>query len=295
MPENFIPITVPDLFTPGRYGLLTAVNWVTPPDANHWRGGIVYDADCTEVAVTIMECITGAAASKTDTWSTLRRAARAFTCYDKVSCTPVGDWWDDAVARSLRALANSGPTQVEKTFWSGRSTTVGGGAVRIWPNLVDDGPIYTDATNRVLFQPDMVVVSGGLGLDVADALTALEKAFGDCYDGEGVVHVPYGLANRMAEAHLLFPDGSNIMRTANGNRVVFGRGYDPTIGINNSTISNGTSWMFMTSPIFGIRGAPRTFTREQSLDRSVNTLSMIAEQTYVFAWHCCLAGVLVSA
>lgn len=289
MPEVYDPITLPDLFEQGPFGLSSAVNWLTNASA-HWQGGVQYDSDCTEVAVTMMECISGATISgKVDTWSHVTRGSRPFTIYDKVSCSPIGsDWWDVATTKALRALVNSGPVQLERTFWSGVSNA---GPALVYPNLTSTGPIFNDL-GRILLQPATTAISG-TPLDVVEGLGALEAAFGTCYDGAGVIHVPFRLGAALAANYLIY-EKNNKLYTYGGNQVVLGRGYPTNIGPGGSTPPAGSTWMFATSPIFGLRATPRTFTREQSFDRSVNTLSMIAEQTHLLGWTCCLAGVLVT-
>jgi hypothetical protein len=296
--EAYTPITSPDLFTAGRYGLSSAVNWATPSDV-HWQTGVSYEADCTAAAITVMECLTddavtgGTVPDKSDTWEHLVRGARAFTLYDRVSCSPVGDWWETGQERAIRALTNSTPTALERAFWSGASVDIGGAPWTIYPNLTTDGPTY-DASGRILLQPNMLVISGGTGDDIVGALGALEAAFAECYDGEGVVHAPFSLGPRLAAEHLITVDGKNL-RTPNGNILVLGRGYDPDIGLNGAAPPTGSSWMFMTSPIFGFQGPVKTFNRVEQFDRSTNTLTVFAERTHLLAWHCCLAGVLVSS
>lgn len=290
--DVYAPVTVPDLFTPGRYGLTSVVNWISPSDS-HWGGGIQYDADCTDVNVAALECISGApetiAHMSEATWEHETRGARAFDVYSRVDCSPAdGDWWNVAQTRALRALTNSAPWQLERTFWSGHSHIA---PAHIYPNLIATGPIY-DETNRILLQPSATVISGS-PLDVVEGLGALEASFAACYHGEGVIHAPFRMAAALAAQNLIFKDGS-VLRTHNGNAVALGRGYNAARGPGDTTPPVGATWMMMTSPIFGYRGQARTFTAAESFDRSVNTLEMIAEQKFLLAWSCCLHSVLVT-
>ena len=50
----------------------------------------------------------------------------------------------------------------------------------------------------------------------------------------------------------------------------------------------------MTPPIFAYRTNPRVFSRETTLDRTVNTVEAIAERTYLLGFDCCLFGIAVN-
>lgn len=291
MPEVYAPVTVPDLFEPGRYGLLSAVNWLTPTDT-HWMGGVQYDANCTEVSVTLMECISGAPSpvpSKQATWAQITRGARPFTVYSEVDCTPDKDFWAQAQDDALRSLANAGPSQLERTFQTGASDRSGGKL--IYPNLTTTGPIR-DSTQRILLQPSATIISGA-PLDIVEGLGALEETLAACWDGAGVIHASVRLGNALCARNLVYKDGQALYTWA-GNRVVIGRGYVPNVGPGGTTPPGGSGWLFATGPIFGYRGTPKVYSNPDSFDRSVNTLKMIAEQTYLLGWSCCLAAVLVT-
>lgn len=286
---EYQPVTPPDQFIPGQYGLSSVVNWL--PGEGHWQAGVQYDSDCTEVAVTMMECISGATISgKVDTWSHVTRGSRPFTLYDRASCSPAdGEWWNVGQTKALRALANSGPVGLERAFWDGQGNA---GNARVYPNLTSVGPVY-DKTGRILLQPAATTVSGTLPMDMVEALGVLEAALGLCYDGEGVIHVPFRLGAALAANYLIFKDG-NTLRTFAGNKVVLGRGYASAVGFGGSTPPAGATWMYATSPVFGYRGQAKTFDPVQMFDRGVNTYQVLAEQTFLLGWNCCLAGVLVT-
>jgi hypothetical protein len=287
--DNYTPLTLHELFASSGFGLSSVIEWITPSDS-HWTGGIQYDVDCTEVAVTMMECVSGAPSpnpTKSATWSQITRGARPFTLYDEVDCSPAdGNWWDTGQAAALRGLANSSPTGLERALWNGATNSA-----PVFPNLTTIGPLYSDATNRILLQPAATIISG-TPLDVVEGLGRLEKALGDCYDGWGVIHVPSQLGAAFAARNLCYLRGDRLY-TYNGNRVAIGKGYTGT-GPGNVTQPTGSMFVYATGPVFGIRGAAKTFDPVQSFDRGVNTLKMIAEQTFLLGWTCCLAGVLVT-
>lgn len=288
MADNYTVLSLPELFSSEGYGLASVMEWITPTDS-HWLGGVQYDVDCTEVAITMMECISGAPSpnpTKSATWSQLTRGSRPFTLYDEVDCSPAdGDWWKTGQATALRGLANSAPTGIERALWNGATNSA-----PVFPNLTTIGPIF-DSSNRILLQPAATIISG-TPLDLVEGLGRLEKALGDCYDGWGVIHVPTQLGPALGARALCYREGSRLY-TYNGNRVAIGKGYSGT-GPGNTVQPAGSQFIYATGPVFGIRGAPRVMDPVQSFDRSVNTLKMIAEQTFLLGWTCCLAGVLVT-
>jgi hypothetical protein len=287
--EVYQPVTPPDAFETAPFGLFSAINWVSSADT-HWMGGIQYDSDCTEVGVTSSPCVSGAPDSatltKTVTWSHNTRGARPFTVFDRVDCSMPGGGYENAAARATMALNRSAPTQVEATFWSGSS----GLGAPIFPNLTTAGPVL-DSTGRITLQPASTLISG-TPLDLTEGLGRLESALGDCYDGVGVIHVPDTLGPALAARGLCYVKGSQLV-TYNGNIIVLGKGY-PGTGPGGSTFP-GALWMRATSRPFGYRGSVRTFTQTESMDRTTNSIQMIAEQTFLLGWTCCLAGVLVTA
>lgn len=286
--EVYAPIDPGSLYLDSAYGLASVVQWITVNDP-HWAGGVQYEADCTEVSVTAMTCISGAPESDTKavTWTRTTRGARAFDVYARADCSPVGDWWSTAQRRVLRSLAWSAPTQLERTFQTGAS---GVEPALVYPNLTSTGPIF-DSTGEILLQPASTIISGA-PLDVVEGLGRLEAAFGACYDGRGVVHVPLKLGAALAAQSLIYRDGGRLY-TYCGNTVALGRGY-ADVGPGGTTPPAGSTWMYMTSPIFGLRGTPRTQAGVESFNRNVNTVEMIAEQKYLLAWECCLIAVLVT-
>jgi hypothetical protein len=87
---------------------------------------------------------------------------------------------------------------------------------------------------------------------------------------------------------------NNKLYTWAGNRVIVGKGYSIDIGPGGVAPTAGSAWMFMTSPVFGLRGQPVSFDPVESFNRNINTVEFIAEQTYLLAWHCCVVGTQVT-
>ena len=292
MPEVYTSeVTVPDLFEVAEYGLTDAVSWLPGDAAGHWSGGIQYEANCYHVLPTISPCISGApdpVNSKQISFSEINRGSRAFTLYARWDCSPAdGVTWDTGRDKALRALASDAPFGLEQVFWSG---TVANAPALNFPNLVTTTQVL-DSTGRIILQPSVLAITGTL--DVVEALNKLEETFAACYSGKGVVHVPLGLINSLCD-HALVYERNGRLYTWKGNRVVIGAGYATGIGPNRTANAAGVTQMYMTSPVFGIRGAPRAWNPVEVFDRSINTLRFIAEQTFLLGWQCCLVSVNVS-
>ena len=66
-----------------------------------------------------------------------------------------------------------------------------------------------------------------------------------------------------------------------------GGGYTGS-GPDGAAAAAGTSWIYATGPGFGYRSNVYVSPVRESLDRSTNTLHMLAERTYVVGFTCCL-------
>lgn len=296
-------VIVPDLLEAPGYGLLDNVTWIPGDPAGHWQGGIQYDAYCYASSPTISACFDGGPteiADKAATWEHMTRGSRPFTVFDQWDCPPVGRGLtaavlDDARDRAIRALAASAAFSVERVFWSG---DVGNSPAKVYPNLIDinDTPIVTGTNGLITLQPSGTNVTGIV--DVVEALGTLESLVAECYHGRAWIHVPSILLPALVAQNLCYERGGKLYTYA-GNLVIVGRGYDITQAPDEIThpapqVPGAHAHMIATSPVFGIKSTPRSFGPVESFDRSVNTMKMIAEQTYILGWHCCLISVGVT-
>lgn len=292
-------VTIPDLFEPNGNGLFDNVVWLDAQN-DHWKGGIQYEANCTDSLVTISSCypdgiaISGIA-EKSATWDKVFRGSKAFTIFQEYDCSPAGMGLtlsniDNATALAIKALSETASREAERVLWSGQTNN--SPAIN-YPNFVqcDVCPKF-DSTGRILLQPTPIMVTGAT-LDLVEGLGRLEESASNCYNGRLFIHVPLVLAASLYNQNLI-TRVNNRWLTANGNRVILGNGYPSTIGPGGATNIVGVTQMYATSPIFGLRSSPRVFGPVESLDRNVNTFKFIAEQTFLFGWTCCLVGVSVT-
>lgn len=296
------PLVDAPAFVPRPNGLLNVAQFPTTTD-RHWQNGVTWSSNCLESgmgATTYDECVvvTGSGGAppeppvKDENVDRVFRGATPFTVYTRFDCAPVGV--DDARQVATDALAQSEPYQVERTFWTGLAA----GTEVVFPHLADN--VAVSDSNGVVLQTAATQVAGGPH-DPADALGRLEDELARCYGGVGVIHIPARALPTLAASGLVKrqsgrdgPSGqfSNQLQTLNGNLVAVGAGYLGTSPAGAAP-ADQTTWIYATGPVFAYRGGVRVGTVRDSLDRSTNTVRMIAERTYVLGWDCCHVAVLV--
>ena len=279
--RDVIPFTAPS------FGLLTTATELALP-GDKWKLGIVWEPTCPGADGTFDPCVVtpwlteDAPPEKTDTWEHQVRGATPFTAYSMIQCSPVGSW-DDLSTLNRQALIRSEEQFVEQVFWTGVVTA--GADATVFPHLADD----TEAIDGEDFLQPAATVVTATPQEIVIGLGMLEEAMKDCYPGVATIHMPYRLATIAMDHHLLVSRGGQMFTTSLGSKVVIGD-YPGTAPDGTST--PGETWLYATGEVFFQRETqPHSFRPAESLDRDVNTVSMIAERTYVVGWDCCLLAV----
>jgi hypothetical protein len=274
-------IVEPPAFTALPYGLWDTIQHPAAPP--HWQQGITWIERCPTGDTTYDECLsvtgTGAPpepAAKTSNVEQTTRGATPFTVYAEFECSPVGV--SDAETVAADALARVEQQQVEAAFWTGTA----GAQTLVFPHLAADTEVL-DAQDIVL-QP--VASPAVTGADVAHALGELEADLAACYAGQGLIHIPRQALPTLAAAYLIVERDGRLYTPA-GNLIVVGGGYTGSAP-DGTTPAAGTAWIYATGAAFGYRSDVFFTDVRDSLDRSANTIRMIAERTYVIAFECCL-------
>lgn len=283
-------------FTAPTFDLLSTATQLDLADA-HWRMGITWEPLCPESSGTYDPCsaiVDNAgtierapeppAKTATTEWQT--RAATPFTAYSRIDCSPVGQW-DQLSETNQQALLRSEARFVETAFWTG----VAGGQTVVFPHLASD-TVVEDGGD--LLQPAATVVTG-IAQQIAVGLGMLEDAIRDCYPGVATIHMPIRLA-ALASMHDLIEVRAGRMYTKIGSKVVIGDypGTAPN-GQPDPDAPPPVTWMYATGEVFYARErTPTRFTIAESFDRSVNTVEVIAERTYVIGWDCCLFAIPIN-
>jgi len=290
-------------FTPSRYGLLSVVQRpdVTSP---HWQNGVTWDSHCPENMgdTTYDECIatTGAPegavpepSAKTANVERSHRGATPFTAYTRFDCSPVGN--EEAQRIATAALSQVEEWQVEYTFWTGLVDD----RTLAFPHLASTTTVLDN--DGIILQPTTSTAVTGVAVDVATGLGRLEKALADCYGGRGVIHVPiealptlvaYELVEQVGGRDVGSGQFGRQLQTKAGNLVAVGAGY-PGTGPDGIDPGTTTTWLYGTGPVFMYRSDVFVAPFTSALDRTNNTVQMIAERTYVLGFDCCLHAVQV--
>lgn len=299
MANNRFYVEAPATFTPLPYGLLQSLSTsIRTPTDPHWQMGVNYESICEGGNTTYDDCIvvTGSGLGqpvppsppKAASATIDKRGATPFTVFAEIDCSAPG-FWDRAEESVAEAFAKSESRQVEYAFWTGRA----GGQVDVFPHLQANAAIVDESS--ITLQTAATVISGSAVFDIVEGLGRLERDLAECYGGQGVIHAPRSLAPVMAAYMLLIPDGNRYL-TPNGNIVVFGTGYQGTgpSDASNATPLANTAWMYATGQMFIYRSPITTMAPRESINRAENSISMIAERTYVIGFECCHLAVQVS-
>lgn len=276
---------------PMPYGIFTVVD-ERPVDDPHVLLGVEYQPLCGGSGTTFDYCVTGGPGP--GFYATAARQLRAsspFTVFAETVCAPVGDNWERANADAEDILRVTEQFQVERALWTGE---VGGLAGQMYPRLAANTAVTTPiVTNglQVTLQTAATIVTGG-PVSAAVGIGLLEGAIGACYGGQGVIHAPETAIPALANLNMIYRNGKNLM-THNGNLVVAGAGY-PGSSPAGVTPAPGTTWLYATGQLFMFRGPIKTFARESELNRTTNTLTAIAQRTYVLGWDCCHFAVQIN-
>ena len=275
---------------PMPFGIFTVVEErpVTDP---HFLLGVEYRPLCGGSGTTFDYCVTGGPAPAfAPTAARTMRAATPFTVYSEVVCSTL-DGWEIANDDAVDILKATEQYQVERALWTGQ---VAGFDDLMYPHLAENTAIITPLVVgglQLTLQTSAVAVTG-TPVSAATGIGLLEGALGACYDGVGVLHVPETAIPALANLNMIFRDGKNL-RTHNGNLVVAGAGYTGSSPAG-ALASAGTTWMYATGQFFMYRGPIKTFARETELNRTNDTMTAIAQRTYVLGWDCCHFAVQIN-
>lgn len=274
-------VELPAAFTPLPYGLWDTIQHPAPGGA-HWQQGITWIERCPTGDSTYDEClaVTGTGAppeppAKTANVDQAFRGALPFTVYAEFECSPVGIPEAESIASD--ALARVEQQQVETAFWTGSA----GGQPVVFPHLAADTEVVD---GDIILQP--VATTAVTGTDVAHTLGVLEQGLTDCYAGQGLIHVPRTALPTLAAWNLV-REVDGLLYTPGGNLIVVGGGYTGT-GPDGSAPAAGTTWIYATGAAWGYRSDVYVSRLRDSLDRSSNTIRMLAERTYTIGFECCL-------
>lgn len=231
------------------------------PVAGAVGGGVEYIPDaCGEVYLWDMQCppVSGA-----KTFQTLPDpiSGAPFSVYTSYTCSIVGFDYAEASRRVRTRMALQAQRGVETRFWSGGAA----------PGAFIPGLLRGATTLTAAGCPSF-------------ALATLEQTLASNGIEGGIIHARPFMMPYFANLHVLEKNGRGWM-TQLGTPIVFGAGYDGT-GPAGEAVTATTEWMYATGRV-PIWQDPEIFVPPVDvLDRSLNTLSLVAEQVYALAIEC---------
>jgi hypothetical protein len=197
--------------------------------------------------------------------------AHPFAVYAGMECGSVGYDHEGAYQERARTILElAGQHAAESALWTG----AGG----------NTGPMNAAATPIVSASPTSLTAAVG----------ALEDWLADHYSGVGVIHAKRGVNAFARRAHLTVRDPGNpeALTTGLGTRWVFGGGYNGTGPAAVAPAAN-QGWIYATGQLTIRRGPVTAFTMAEALNRSINDVSVFAEQPYVVGFDCAIGAALV--
>lgn len=292
-----VPAPEKELLT---YGLFSVAEIRPEPRVNgkvdpHWKNGIEWQNVCPDGQTTYDKCISAGALGvsgladpppKAATASRSRWGATPFTVFVEVDCSAPG-FWDNADEIVKNTFTESEQFEVEQAFWTGSA----GAANLVFPHLAASTALVDGLTTLQLAAAN-VGPTGGVPLDVVEALGKIEQALSACVKGVGVIHITCELLPHLVAQHLLTEE-NGIYYSPAGHKISISAA---NLGTSpDGVLTPNVRWMYATGPVFLYRNVG-TFVgnRIESLDRSVNTEKRIYERTYVIGYDCCLFAVAVS-
>lgn len=238
-----------------EYTLLSVPGVVQEPNSRVFNGVNVWGYP-EETPSTWEPCSDGTFRTKDTTTTMSTPRFDAFTIYQAIECSSISLLPEDR-ERATRVLEATQSFAVEFGISQG----------------------VVGSTNPFFGDPNVTVLGGGaVAPDVALAL--LEEAIG-ATGRAGMIHAPPDVASQWSFDGGLVSDGTTL-KTWLGTPVVSGGGY---IGAEGATTN---AYAFATGPVEVYLSPIRTTEPRESLDRSDNVFSFLAERDVVALWDTAL-------
>jgi hypothetical protein len=243
---------------PRRFGLLDVAKVTL--DVDRWpASATILDYPTGDVEVQIAGA-SGSMRDKTYDATIDQQDVTGFTVYLGVTCTTVSAKDPDFRTRLQAAFRALEQEAVERML--------------VDSNGEQSEPYLTD-TNMENF---------GAAVSATEGLAKLENAIAEV--GNGMIHVTPATATALAGATLIQRRSPGILETALGTPVVVGAGYVGAYPQGGSAPSGDQEWAFASGLVEVHRDNDEILgpTIGQSMDRSTNDVSLIAERNYLLAW-----------
>lgn len=259
-----------------RYGIIDAADEVVPEGAR-FVNGIEFHTNCRmNAALNTQDC--GDAFEfepGVDGDGRPVESVAPIRMYAGFTCRSVGLPQEDINREAEQALTNSAPVALERFLWTPAAA-----------------PVVGEPDQLHLMGPDTVILGGGTAKSFTGGVRLLEDYLAGEYGRVGVIHAPAGTsADAGLNQQLKWEAGKPL--TQKGTRWSWGA--YPYADPEGDAAAAGTAWMVATGAVSLRQTAARVIgDYQQVLNRSTNEVFAIATKTYVVAWECVTAAVLVN-
>lgn len=201
----------------------------------------------------------------------------AFALYAGALCTPVGGFWNEAMARSREGLLTGRERALETEMAFG---TAAGGQFLTSADTTDVTP------------------TPGTPVTISQGIALLEQWLGENAAGRGAI-----LGSRRdillagAARSVVHPTyDQKVLFTALATPVAALSGYDGSVGPGGTIEASGEAWLYAIGSQPRIwRGSIFDIPRDQSVSTDFNNQYALTEQMTAYAWQCGTAAVLITS
>ena len=247
------------------YGLVDVAAGPIPfPVAAAQAGGVMYvPVDCEDdVFIRAVACppITGAVSfSGID----VAISGAPFMVYTTYTCSTIGFSFEEQEQRIRIRQQLRYQTALERRLWQGQTSATDGNITGLFANAVNLG-------------------TAGC---VTEALEVLEQTLADNGVFGGIIHARPGMASHFAASHQTYERGRQ-KQTYYGTPVVFGQGYSG-VGPTGQAVTGDTEWIYASGRVV-IWQDGEVFVPPvgETTNRSLNTVNLVAQQTFAMAVEC---------
>lgn len=257
-----------------RYGLLSVSIEIETGADPSWRNGVSWEpVACARAGSVGVDCTTDFGLPKTFMTQDDFTEGKPFSVYGSWGCGPIGSTVEEMRANATSHLIAGEQRELERVVWTGDR---------------GNSPSFVDAST-VNLTPG---AAPGTPQTPERALGRLEEHLGDNYGSIGAIHVPLEGLPRLSD-HVM--QEGEVLRTLRGTYVAAGAGYSVNTGPDGSAAPADSVWMYATGRPVLRRSQPEVVPDGDGwLSMADNEATMLAERTYVVAWDCVTAAVLMA-
>lgn len=283
MPARYVAAPSPN---PYPFGLLSVSIKPDVTSEDHWEAGLRWEATpCEPAAITGYGCVGGGAPALFGVPKTYRDGTdyidgNPFVIYGSSKCSPIGGQWERGYDRATAHLLNGEERALERAIYLGEA-----------------------GNHQTLIDPDTVDLTPtpGTAVSITAGVALLEAHLVGTHHSVGVIHAnPRDVTFMVAEGGIIrMPTAqSTSLNTYLGTYVAAEGGMDGNTGPDGTEIdpADGTHWLYASGRPVVRRSQPFQVPTERTtgLDRATNDLELLVERTYIVAWECITAAVLVT-